>query len=176
LQEVVVLAPWPFQLWLVDVDCACYDLASTTIPDEPTSVHVPPDVLQESIATLRQYFPEATVMFTDLTEARPLIQTELTVKTHDGGQQISGLVDCFATLNVVLKDVVRRFSLLTLKSKAKTQIRLANSQRVTSSTVCVITFELAHHDLQRTFYGLRVLRAANLVLGLQWLDDEHAYL
>jgi hypothetical protein len=44
---------------------------------------------------------------------------------------------------------------------------------VTSSTVCDITFELARHEFQRTFYVLRDLRAADLVLGLPWLDDEH---
>jgi hypothetical protein len=40
-------------------------------------------------------------MLTILTEARPLIRTELIVKTHDGGQQTSGLVDCAATLDFV---------------------------------------------------------------------------
>jgi hypothetical protein len=33
-----------------------------------------------------------------LTEARPLIRTELNVKSHDGGQVFFGLVDCAATL------------------------------------------------------------------------------
>jgi hypothetical protein len=47
---------------------------------------------------------------------------------------------------------------------------------VTSSTVCDVTFELARHEFQRTFYGVRDLRAANLILGLPWLDDEHASL
>jgi hypothetical protein len=56
-------------------------------------------------------------MSTDLTEARPLIRTELFVKTSDGKQQISGLVDCGATLDFVSEDFVRRFSLPTRKSK-----------------------------------------------------------
>jgi hypothetical protein len=47
---------------------------------------------------------------------------------------------------------------------------------VTSSTVCDVTFELARHEFHRTFYVLRDLRAADLVLGLPWLDDEHASL
>jgi hypothetical protein len=29
-QEVVAPAPWPIKMWLVDVDCAFYDLASPT--------------------------------------------------------------------------------------------------------------------------------------------------
>jgi hypothetical protein len=37
-------------------------------------------------------------------------------------------------------------------------------------------FELARHEFQRTFYVLRDLRAANLIMGLPWLDDEHASL
>jgi hypothetical protein len=45
-------------------------------------------------------------MLTDLTEARPLIQTEMTVKTVDGGQLFFGLVDCAATLDSVSKDFV----------------------------------------------------------------------
>jgi hypothetical protein len=48
---------------------------------------------------------------------------------------------------------------------------------VTSSTVRDVTFELARHDFQRTFYVLlRDLRAADLILGLPWLDDKHASL
>jgi hypothetical protein len=47
---------------------------------------------------------------------------------------------------------------------------------VTSSTVRDVTFELARHEFQRTFYVLRDLRAADLILGLPWLDDEHASL
>jgi hypothetical protein len=58
----------------------------------------------------------------------------------------------------------------------KTHVRLANGQRVTSSTACDVTFELARHEFQRTFYVLRDLRAADLIRGLPWLDDEHAYL
>jgi hypothetical protein len=38
-------------------------------------------------------------MLNDLTEARTLIRTELNVKTHDGGQLISRMVDCAATLD-----------------------------------------------------------------------------
>jgi hypothetical protein len=44
-------------------------------------------------------------------ETRPLVRTELTVKTLDGGHQISGLVDCAATLDFVSEDFVRRFAL-----------------------------------------------------------------
>jgi hypothetical protein len=47
---------------------------------------------------------------------------------------------------------------------------------VTSSTVCDVTFELARHEFHRTFYVLRDLRDAHLILGLPWLDDEHASL
>jgi hypothetical protein len=85
-------------------------------------------------------------LLTDLTEARPLIRIELIVKTHDGGQRISGLVKCAATLDFVLEDFVRRFALQTRESPTKTPFRLANGQRVTSSIVCDITFELARHE------------------------------
>jgi hypothetical protein len=98
------------------------------------------------------------------------------VKTLDGGHQISGLVDCAATLDCVSEDFVRRFALQTRKSVTKTPIRLANGQRVTSSIVCDVTFELARHEFHRTFYVLRDLRAVDLILGLPWLDDEHASL
>jgi hypothetical protein len=47
---------------------------------------------------------------------------------------------------------------------------------VTSSTVCDVTVELARHEFQRTFYVLRDLRAANLIMGLPRLDNEHASL
>jgi hypothetical protein len=102
----------------------------------------------------------------ELTEARPLIRTELIVKTPDGGHLIFGLVDCAATLDFVYEDFVRRFALQNRKSLTKTLVRLANGQRVTSSTVCDVTFEMARHEFQRTFYVLRDLRATNLILGL----------
>jgi hypothetical protein len=116
---------------------------------------------EESIATLKQFSPPATALLTNLTEARPLIRSELTVKYLDGGHQISCLVDCAATLDFVSEDFVRRFALQTRKSVTKTPVRLANGQRVTSSTVCDVTFELARHDFHRTFYVLHDLRAAD---------------
>jgi hypothetical protein len=133
--------------------------------------------VEESIATIQQFSTSATTLLTDLTEARPLVRTELTWKTHDGGHQITGLVHCAATLDFVYEDFVRRFALQTRKSMTKTPVRLANGQRVTSSTVCDVTFELARHAFHRTFYVLRDLRAAFFIrLGLPWLDDEHASL
>jgi hypothetical protein len=47
---------------------------------------------------------------------------------------------------------------------------------VTSSTVYDLSFELAQHEFHRTFYVLRDLRAADLIMGLPWLDDGHASL
>jgi hypothetical protein len=173
---VVALAPWHVQLWLVDVDCAFYNPAPTTISDEPTSVLVPPNVPEESIATVRHFSPEATARLMDLTEARPLIRIEMTVKTPTGGHLISLLVGIVATLDFVSEDFARRFDLQTSKSQTKTPLRLANGQRVTSSTLCDITFELARHEFQRNVYVLRGLSVADLALGLPWLNDEHASL
>jgi 8-oxo-dGTP pyrophosphatase MutT (NUDIX family) len=144
--EVVAPAPWHVQLWLVDADCAFYDPASPTEHDQPISVHVHHVDTEEPIATLQQFSPPATALLTDLTETRPLIRTELTVKAPYGGHRIIGLVDCVATLDFVSEDFVRRFALQTRKSLTKTHVRLANGQRVTSSTVCDITFELARHE------------------------------
>jgi hypothetical protein len=76
----------------------------------------------------------------------------------------------------VSEDFVRRFALQTRKSVTKTPVRLANGQRVTSSTVYDVIFELTRHEFHRTFYVVRDLRAADLLLGLPWLDDEHAFL
>jgi hypothetical protein len=98
------------------------------------------------------------------------------VKTSDGGHQITALVDCAATLDFIYEDFARHFALQTRKSVTKTHVRLANGQRVTASTLCDVTFELTRHECQRTFYVLRDLRAAHLILGLPWLDDEHASL
>jgi hypothetical protein len=98
------------------------------------------------------------------------------VKIPDGGHKIYGLVDCAATLDFISEDFVRRFALRTRKSITKTPVRLANGKRVTSSTFCDVTFELARHEFQRTFYVLRDLRGVDLILGLPWLDDEHASL
>jgi hypothetical protein len=167
-EEVVARAPWHVQLWLVDVDYTFYDQTSPTALDQPTSVHVLLVDTKASIATLQQFSPPTTALLTDLTEARPSIRTELIVKTSNGGHQISGLVDCAPTLDFVSEDFVRRFALQTRKSLTKTHVRLANGPRVTSSTVCDVIFELARHELHRTFYVLRDLRAADLMLGLPW--------
>jgi hypothetical protein len=97
------------------------------------------------------------------------------VKITDGGQLIFGLVDSAAPLlDFVSKDLVIRFYLSTRKSHTKTLVRLANGQRVTSSTVCDTIFEVARHEFQRTFNVLRELRGEDLLLGLPWLDDEQA--
>jgi hypothetical protein len=72
-----------------------------------------------------------------------LIRTELNAKTLDGGQLVSGLVDCAATLDFESEDFIRRFSSPTLKSKVKTPLRLTNEHRVTSFIVCDIIFEMA---------------------------------
>ena len=82
---MVAPAPWHVQLWLIDADCGFYDPTLPTKSDQPVSVHVPPVEAEESIATLKQFSPPATALLTDLTEARPLIRTELRVKTPDGG-------------------------------------------------------------------------------------------
>jgi hypothetical protein len=145
-----------------------YDQTPTTFSDQPTSVHVPHVDTEECTATLQQFSSTTTDLLTDLTEARPLIRNELTVKAHDGGQLIFGLVDCDTTLDFVSEDFVRRFALQTRTSLTKTHVRLANGQRVTFSIVCDVTFELARHEFQRTFYVLRDLRAADLVMGLTW--------
>jgi hypothetical protein len=121
-QEVVAPAPWHVQLWLVDVDCAFYNPPPTTISDEPTSVLVPPNVPEESIATVRHFSPEAPARSMDLTEARPLIRIEMTVKTPNGGHLISGLVCIVATLDFVSEDFARRFDLQTSKSQTKTPL------------------------------------------------------
>ena len=100
-QEMVAPAPWTIHLWLVDADCAFNNSTAPTACDQPDSVHVPSDHAEASIATLRQFSSPAKALLTNLTEARPLIRIELTVKTPDSGHQISGLVDCAATLDFV---------------------------------------------------------------------------
>jgi hypothetical protein len=52
---------------------------------------------------------DAAAMLNDLSEARPLTRAELKVKTRDGEKQISGLVDCAATLDFMSEAFVRRF-------------------------------------------------------------------
>jgi hypothetical protein len=110
-------------------------------------------------------------MLTDLAEARPLIRAELNLETPNGGHVISGLV-----VEFVSEDFMRRFSLTTRKSLTETHVRISDGQCVTSSAVGDITFELARHEFQRTIYVLRDLRDVDMVLGLPWLDDEHASL
>jgi hypothetical protein len=55
-QEVVAQAPWHVQLWVVDADYVFFDSAPTTVFDEPTSVHLPPNEHVEFIATVRHFF------------------------------------------------------------------------------------------------------------------------
>jgi hypothetical protein len=126
---------------LIDADSDFYDSAPTTSLDEPTAIHLPPNDPMNSIATLQLFATDTTALLIDFTEARSLIRTELNVKTRDVEQHVSELVDCAATLDFVSKDFVRRLSLPTPKSKVKTPCRLANGQRVTSSTIYEIKFE-----------------------------------
>jgi hypothetical protein len=149
--EVVAPSPWLVLMWLVDADCTFYDRAPTTTPDKPIPLRVPLDNTEESISTLKQ-----------------------SMETPNGGQLIFGLVGCPATLDIVSEDFVNSFALKTRKSQAKIPIRLANGQLVAYSIVCDIHFELVRHEFQRTFYVLRDLRVADLVLCFPWVDDEHA--
>jgi hypothetical protein len=97
----------------------------------------------------------------------------MTVKTYDGGQQILGLFDCASTLDFVrVRGLRMTFFLSTRKSKVNTPARLANGQRVTSSTICETTLERARQEFQRALYVLRDLGVVHMVLGLPWLDDE----
>jgi hypothetical protein len=82
---VAAPTPWHVQLWLVDADCTFHEPASPTYHDQPISVHVPLVDTEEYIATLHQLSPPATSLLTNLTEVRPLIRTDMTVKTLDGG-------------------------------------------------------------------------------------------
>jgi hypothetical protein len=156
--EVVALAPWYVQLWLVDADRTFYDQTPTRLLAQPTSVHIPLVDTEESIATLQRFSSTATALLIDLTEARPFIRTEVTVKTPNAGQVVFGLVDCAATLDFVFEDFVKRFALQTRKYMTKTPLRLADGLRLTSSTVSDVTLELARHEFQRNFYVLRDLR------------------
>jgi hypothetical protein len=177
-QEVVALDPWHVKSWLVDIDCAFYNPAPTTFPDEPNLVHVPRDDPKKSIATLRQFSPEAIALLTDHIEACPLVRPELTVKTLDDGQLNYGSIHYDATLDFVSKDFVRRFSLSTRKSKTKTQVRLANGKRVTSSTVCDITlFELAHPTFNGLFTFVYVIYALLICYSVYhgWTMSKHVY-
>jgi hypothetical protein len=91
-QEVMALAPWPIRLWLVYSNCGSNDSAPITPLDvlaEPPSVPIPGDGSTQTTATLRHFPPDATAMLIDLTEARPLIRAELSVKTRNGGHLIS---------------------------------------------------------------------------------------
>jgi hypothetical protein len=100
---------------------------------------------------LRHFSPETRALLTDLTEASPFSRTEMAVKSPNGGNLIPLLVNYVATLDFVSQDFVRRFFLQTHKSKVKMRVRLANGQRVASSSVCDISFELARHEFQRDF-------------------------
>jgi hypothetical protein len=55
-----------------------------------------------------------------------------------------------------------------------TQVRLPNGQRVTFSTVCEFSIDMARHEIQRIFYVLRDLHVCHTVFGSPWLDDEQA--
>jgi hypothetical protein len=98
------------------------------------------------------------------------------VRAHGGKQLVTCLVDCVATLDFVFEDFVRGLALQARKFPTKSNVRLANGQRVTSSTVCDSAFELAGHEFQRTFYALRDLRVVDMVMGLPLLDEEQASL
>jgi riboflavin synthase alpha subunit len=50
---------------------------------------------------MQQFSLRATALVTYITETSQLLRTEVSVKTRYGGQLISGLVDCVATLDFV---------------------------------------------------------------------------
>jgi hypothetical protein len=64
------------------------------------------------------FSPDATALLTDVSEIRLLLRAKLIVKIPSGGQNISGLPNYAATLELVYNDFVKRFSLPTRKSEA----------------------------------------------------------
>jgi hypothetical protein len=49
----------------------------------------------------------------------------MTMKTHNGGQLVTCLVECAPTLDFLFEDFVRRLAMRTRKSPTKTRVRLA---------------------------------------------------
>jgi hypothetical protein len=99
----VAPSPWHVQIWLVDDGCTFYDQAPTTIPNTPTPVRVPLVDTEESIAAEQLFSSNGPH------GARPLIRSQLIVKTHDGGQLFQDwstalrlLTSCLKTLKDVL--------------------------------------------------------------------------
>jgi hypothetical protein len=162
-QEVVARAPWPVQLWLTN--CELYDSAPTKARTVLAGPHIGTCTngrLERVHRIATTFSSDVAAMLTDHAEGCSFIRTDLNVKSHDGGQLISKLVDCDATHDFVSEDFARRFSLQTRKSKTGTPVQLANGQRVTSSTVCEIPFELARYEAQRNFKVVHDLRAAHM--------------
>jgi hypothetical protein len=62
------------------------------------------------------------------------------------------------------------------KLSTKTHVRLANGHQVASTKVCDVLFTLVQHKIVCKFHVLCNLRAADIALGLLWLDDEQATL
>jgi hypothetical protein len=85
------------------------------------------------------------------------------------------VVDCAATLDFVSEDFLT-WKGLQMRKLTKMHVRFANGLRVASTKLSDMTFTLAHHEFVRTFHVICDLRAADTVLGLQWLDDEKATL
>jgi hypothetical protein len=65
-QEVVAPAPCLVKLLLVNTDCEFYDSAPTTSHVEPLALHLPHDEPIASIATRRQFSPDAFALLTKI--------------------------------------------------------------------------------------------------------------
>jgi hypothetical protein len=98
------------------------------------------------------------------------MQLFLSVSTSDGQPHGLALVDCAATLDFVSEYFVTRIRLSIRKAPIEyVYVRLANGQRVSTSTLCEVKIALAQCDFVHT---IRDLGAADIVLGLPWQDAK----
>jgi hypothetical protein len=97
----------------------------------------------------------------------------LTVSSSGGMRQQTTMVDCAATVDLVSEDFAT-FGSQMRKSSTKTFVQLVDGQRDESTKVYGISFTVTQHEFAFTFHVVSDLRAADIVLGLPWLDDGQA--
>ena len=181
VRDPVNPTPWAVNYWVMDETTAIPDYCSDVVPETsneetlPTKDDAPGSSAAESdkvadsdkvVDAAAEWLPTAAAyVIMDPNHPEPLMRLPIDLN----GVHVDALVDNAATLNFISKEFVEKNDMLKhCKAAPKVAVRVANSQRLSSSKILIPEI-LKINDIDYCGIQFRVLphlKAADVILGL----------
>ena len=181
VRDPVTPTPWAVNYWVMDETTAIPDYCSDVVPetsdeetlptkdDAPSSSAAESDKVADSdkvVDAAAEWLPTAAAyVIMDPNHPEPLMRLPIDLN----GVHVDALVDNAATLNFISKEFVEKNDMLKhCKAAPKVAVRVANSQRLSSSKILIPEI-LKINDIDYCGIQFRVLphlKAADVILGL----------